>query len=687
MSGTTKILWQGLMAIVLGFATAITCAAEFDLGEFELDEQQLKKAVYGQGFHIGLDEKAIDELMVIQEHLKQSQWVKAFRVIDAKRGLWQGKQVPRSDGFTLPVDEFLSRLVASLPAEAREAFNLYFSARAEDLLREARESETNAELDLLRRLYSFYFLTPAGADAANELGDAYFERGSFQQATKIWSNVIDQHTLSRDRELKLQCKLAVAFRRANDAVRLKDVCAVLNQRFAGEKIKLGSIDSTTEDFTEKLASSIRDNAEVRVAETATVRLPGEQAKPSWQIKWSRDQKISGFDAKIPAVRFHKESMIVSHGWGRAAYEIANGKRRWQDGLNKKSKGDMLGFLRSTVQRAVPVAVRTPSSQQEHTFGSGEMIPAIDGRLAVFQHWEKQASSIVVIDNESGQVLWRSSGINGYRLTGNLETWQDKVVAAAYSIEPKNELHLLFFTADGTLDGTARLGTVRAIHNPYRGDQINPSPCLVSISDSILVLPSDGAILAVAPDEQQISWMFRFAPPRRDDNSRFLWGWDGRTPFETYKRPSAIYDEAGTLFFRDADGEELYAINPEIRKVLWKKRVPKKSTLLDVDEEFVYVLTTENDGTHTLEILHRDTAELQAAPRLPTTVSPRIVVGKDSLLVSTNRGIYQVNKRTGDIELPYRTDALPASERNLFVNGKYLIAASDSEISAFELPRN
>jgi tetratricopeptide (TPR) repeat protein len=231
--GRNAIAWVlfAVFVIVLACHSRVSCAADFELGEYTLDEKQLKQAVYGRGFNIGLNEDSIDKLMEIQQHLQAGHWVKAFRLIDANRQLWTGKQVPRADGFTLPVDEFLARLVASLPAEARDSFDTYFSARANQLLNQAAELPPEDEVAELRRLQSYYALTPAGSESANRLGDAYFERGRFRQAASVWAALVRDHSLDLDTERRVYAKIALAHARVGNQDELNNTLELLEQRF------------------------------------------------------------------------------------------------------------------------------------------------------------------------------------------------------------------------------------------------------------------------------------------------------------------------------------------------------------------------------------------------------------------------------------------------------------------------
>lgn len=62
--------------------------------------------------------------------------------------------------------------MTSLPPEGQAAYRLFYDAEARKLLDEA---EGPAELKNLEHIYSAYFATAVGDNAADRLGDLYYE--------------------------------------------------------------------------------------------------------------------------------------------------------------------------------------------------------------------------------------------------------------------------------------------------------------------------------------------------------------------------------------------------------------------------------------------------------------------------------------------------------------------------------
>ncbi|MCA9218667.1 MAG: PQQ-like beta-propeller repeat protein, partial [Planctomycetales bacterium] len=624
-------LRAALASIIAGACTATVAADLVDLGEYTLDHKQLKDAVYGRGFNIGLNEKAIDKLMEIQQFLQAGRWVKAFRIIDADRQLWAGKQVPRQDGFTLPVDEFLARLVASLPAEAREAFETYFSARAKQLLAQANTLAPAEEIKELRRLQAYYSLTPAGSESANRLGDAYFEQGRFRQAAFAWETLVRDQTLDLDFEKRVYAKLAIAYFRSSNAEKLALTLEVLNRRFSGESFKFGAESLSADEFIAKFDSikpKSRDSNQSNAAVAA--RLPRKNAKPVWSVDWLTDQRKSGQPAAIPDVRLVGDRVYVNHGWATASYLLKNGETAWLSGLERR-QGSLLNLVKRVAQQQIGVPVADPSQAQ---IGPAERQQATLNDLTVVQRIDqKKVTTLQAFHTSSGKLAWTTSENQEFKLTGNIVAFNESIVAAAYSTTSQNELHLLFYDSDGNLDSSQRLGTVVGISNPYYGNSVQPSPVLVAYDQYVLVMPNDGAVIAIDPEsEGKIEWIYQFSPARKTAEQGAMVFWSGMPRPKTYIRPSAVVHD-GIFYFRDDEDHILHALDPGKRKVLWARPMNRDAQILGVDNRFVFVLTKEFDNAHTLQMIDRDTHELVFCPRLPEMVSPEFVVGDETVLVS------------------------------------------------------
>ena len=109
-----------------------------------------------------------------------SERLKAIYTIPEEQAL---RFVDGDNGFIIPVARKRRLLLTALPPEGQAAYRLFYDAEAQKLLDEA---DGPAELKNLERIYSAYFTTAVGDNAADRLGDLYFELGRFDRAADCW---------------------------------------------------------------------------------------------------------------------------------------------------------------------------------------------------------------------------------------------------------------------------------------------------------------------------------------------------------------------------------------------------------------------------------------------------------------------------------------------------------------------
>ena len=106
--------------------------------------------------------------------------LKALYTIPEEQAL---RFVDGEDGFIIPVARKRATVLAALPPEGQAAYRLFYDAEAKKLFEEA---EGASELKDLERVYSAYFVSSVGDNAADRLGDLYFELGRFDRAADCW---------------------------------------------------------------------------------------------------------------------------------------------------------------------------------------------------------------------------------------------------------------------------------------------------------------------------------------------------------------------------------------------------------------------------------------------------------------------------------------------------------------------
>ena len=94
----------------------------------------------------------------------------------------EGRFVDGKNGYIIPVARKRRDVLAELPPEGLATYRLFYDDEAKKLLEQA---EGPTELATLERVFSAYFLTTLGDNAADRLGDLYFEQGRFDRACPL----------------------------------------------------------------------------------------------------------------------------------------------------------------------------------------------------------------------------------------------------------------------------------------------------------------------------------------------------------------------------------------------------------------------------------------------------------------------------------------------------------------------
>ena len=86
-----------------------------------------------QGFSITFDDRLSDSLAKFDEFVKAKAWEKAFRILsDVPEEKWSS-MLPDKEGFIRSASNRVRETLLQLPADGREAYRIYFDAKARRL--------------------------------------------------------------------------------------------------------------------------------------------------------------------------------------------------------------------------------------------------------------------------------------------------------------------------------------------------------------------------------------------------------------------------------------------------------------------------------------------------------------------------------------------------------------------------
>ena len=140
------------------------------------------------------------------------------------------------NGFVIPVASRRRALLAALPTDGQAAYKTFHDADAKKLLDEA---DGPNQLRDLERVYSSYFSTSVGDNAADRLGDLYFELGQFDRAADCWMAILRDRPDTDLSPALIAVKAALALHRAGRRAEFEQIRTDLKDRHDDETVAVG----------------------------------------------------------------------------------------------------------------------------------------------------------------------------------------------------------------------------------------------------------------------------------------------------------------------------------------------------------------------------------------------------------------------------------------------------------------
>ncbi len=128
--------------------------------------------------------EAIDDFDRFQRRGAWERALKALYTIPEAQTL---RFVDGEKGFIIPIERKRRTILGALPPDGQAACRLFYDAEAKKLLDAA---DGPSEQKNLERIFSAYFVTSVGDNAADRLGDLYFELGRFDRAADCWLAIL-----------------------------------------------------------------------------------------------------------------------------------------------------------------------------------------------------------------------------------------------------------------------------------------------------------------------------------------------------------------------------------------------------------------------------------------------------------------------------------------------------------------
>ena len=620
----------------------------------------------------GAWERALKSLYTIPE-------AQALRFIDGQ------------NGFIVPVALKRREVLAALPSEGQAAYRLFYDDDAKKLFEQA---DGPSELSTLERIYSAYFPTTVGDNAADRLGDLYFEMGRFDRAADCWLSILRERPDSDLSPALIAVKAALSLSRAGRRGEIAALRRDLAERYAGEKVSIGG---RTAPAAEHLSRYMKDDG---APKDQTVKTPhgstsaGEpESGPDlartvpavWQMRFG-ESVVAGMtpperlqwesnplSAAVPAVAVEGTTLYANFLGYVFALNLENGKLIWRSAsfhnIEIPASQDQVRML-DPARFAIVASPKHVWSLSRDVKDPNQMSPF---RLTCRR-------------SDGGDVVWQTTDLPDYAqldLVGAPILTDGTLFVAAKTPmnQQQGQAHqyvLAVRASDGKLRWKTEVGTFRQAQQYYYYGMRDPSPQpkLFAHAGSVYVDTHVGVLARLDGESGELDWGYGYQTEAAQSSNRFFF-WGMRQSEEPASSSSVPLRSGATLFVKGEKSDRLYALDADRMAVLWDRPIAKSARLLGADDRVVFL------GGPELSALDRKTKTLLWATRLPGgSGSGQVLVRPGGLWQLTPRGIFELDPRSGQVRRIFRGDDTGSTGGDLYLTERLLLAVTNRTISAY-----
>ncbi len=516
---------------------------------------------------------------------RRGAWERALKALYTISEDQSHRFIDGEKGFIIPVARKRRLVLSALPAAGRAAYRLFYDADAKKLFDEATGPN---ELKTLERIYSAYFNTSIGDNAADRLGDLYFELGRFDRAADCWLDVLRERTDTDLSPALLSVKAALALHAAHRQSELDQIRADLTQRYADDKVTLGGQTAAAPVLLDRLlkdqGTSIAANAATASSSETAIAL-ADQVEPIWQMRFGdtveagmsppelTQWESNALSAAVPVVSVDGSKLFVNYLSYLFALDLKNGKMLWRSAA----------FHHVEIP-AMQNAAQFMDTSRYAIIASGENVWTLardikDGNF--------QAPFILGCHRaENGEVIWQSKDLSDY---AGLDLNGPPILAAGRIFIPATgpgdprqgqggmqQLVLALQPHDGKVIWKSEVGLLRQDNRfmwyNYGGQQ-SAQPRLVYRAGAIFVETHQGVFARLDADSGAPDWGFAYQTDAVMGQNRFFWG--GYMPaMEPSPTASLPISSGETFLLKGLQSSRLNALDPNRMKVIWERQSPR-----------------------------------------------------------------------------------------------------------------
>ncbi len=627
---------------------------------------------------------SLEALEDFRRAVSKGTWEAAFKQVEKLAQDTTAGLVPAKDGLKVPLASALADELAQLPAAGKAAYRLFHDAQAKIVWEQAQQLTGSAEQEKLSRLATLELITSVGDLASDRLGEVLFEQGDMTGAVEAWQRVLNHRPDSGLSRVLLLTKVGVALAHAERWDELTDVGKQLAERHAGESVVLGGERVVAADHIAMLGQRRGSTIGDQRAPQPDLRLPIDN-EAVWQFRFEASEskqrpRVRRFNPWGMPEPQNLEMVMPAQVLGDSLYanwlgcdfalDLESGKLRWRNGrfhdveqamrqgnffaadrFALRARGDQLWLLTSSHQQ------QQPGGRRMQMQPGGDM-QLVRRDLATGKELFSSQQSTDLAQYVPFGALWPEGNL--LYLTAHKENQPTELYALAVKVSTG---HVQWATPLGTYQFTQQ-------QNGMRSTQ----PTMLLRGARLYVDSQAGGLVELEAATGKIRWAYAYPSQATENQQR----WYGQVTSTTYN-PSLPLESNGLLMVKGMQSPRLTALNLDAPAVAWKRSVPVNAMLAGIDNERIYLAGEE------VLAFDRKTQELAWANRLPAgTTWIRPLVTQTRYYQFTPRGVYELDKQTGNVLRLFRGADLDSAGGAILATPKLLITVSNHAITAYRL---
>jgi outer membrane protein assembly factor BamB len=619
---------------------------------------------------------------------RRGAWERALKAIYTIPDDQSARFVDGENGFIIPVERKRRLLLTGLTAAGQAAYRLFYDSEAR---KRSEEAEGPAELKNLERVYSAYFVTSVGDNAADRLGDLYYELGRFDRAAECWLAILREHP---DTDLSpglVSVKAALALFHAGRLTEYEQLKAELADRYSDEKVTLGGQTARPAELLKRIMEMDKEKTakeDPKPEPSSSASLQGPDLAPTvdaaWQFRFGAlieagmtpveltQWESNALSAVVPATTIDGSTLFVNYLGYIYAVDLKTGKMLWRSAsFHQLEMIAMQDFTRGIDPGRFGIVA------------AGEHVWCLARDLKDQNFYAPCQLFCRRADN--GEIVWKSPDLPDYApydLVGLPLLADGKLfIAGKTNANPQmrqglsQQFVLAIQPHDGKVIWKTEIGTFRQGQQNFwfYSRDTSPQPRLVYRAGSIYADTHVGVLARLDVDSGALDWGYGYKTDSLQKGHRFFYF----QPQEPQAAGSEPLQSGEAFLVKGTQSERLYAVEPNRMKVLWERPITKTSRLLGVDNNAIFL------GGAELSAVDLKTRKLLWATRVPSgSMEGRVLVRPDGLWQLTPRGIFEIDPGSGEVRRIFRGNDLGAVGGDLLLSDSWLLAVSNRTISAY-----